>query len=72
MNNQTLLLLLVAFVGALASATVLALHGLVPANVALGIAQSGLTGAFALAPGARSLTLSPLPQAPVPVSVKAP
>lgn len=57
MSNQTLALLLVAFVGALVSSVILTLHGLIPASAALGIAQSGLTGAFALAPGARSLTL---------------
>jgi hypothetical protein len=49
LSNQTLALLLVAFVGALTACTVLALHGLVPASVAASIAAQGLTGAFAFA-----------------------
>jgi hypothetical protein len=58
MSNQTLSLVLVAFVGSLLAATVLAVHGLCPASVALGIGQAGLTGAFALATPGRSLTLT--------------
>jgi hypothetical protein len=65
MTTQTLALLLVAFAGSLLASTLLAIHGLVPASAALGIAQSGLMGAFALATPGRTLTLTP-PGAPKP------
>jgi hypothetical protein len=48
-TNQTLCLLLVAFLGAPTACTVLALHGLIPATVAASIGAQGLTGAFAFA-----------------------
>ncbi len=60
MNTQTLALLVVSFLASLVAATILALHGLAPASVALGIGQAGLTGAFALATPGRSLTLAPV------------
>ena len=61
MSNQTLVLLLVAFVGALVASVVLALHGLVPASAALMIATNGLTGAFAFAQNSSSSKSSVTP-----------